>query len=116
MSYYAGDYYRNPIPYTSFDFGEPVPGWGVDLKVAGPQRVGVGALGLTVGERMAQSSEFVRVPGISVPVSPQPLPSPDPYLPSEPSVEGGMPSWLLPAVAVAGLGALGFYGTKKGWF
>jgi hypothetical protein len=42
-SFYAGDYYRNPVPYTSSDVGEPVPGWGTTVRVAGPARVGVGA-------------------------------------------------------------------------
>ncbi len=41
-SYYEAPYYKNPVPYTSSDIGEPVPGWGVNPNVAGPARVGIG--------------------------------------------------------------------------
>lgn len=42
MSYYYSNYYRNPILYTSSDFNESVPGWGLSPIAAGPARVGVG--------------------------------------------------------------------------
>lgn len=44
-SYYESSYYRNPVPYTHSDIGEPVPGWGTTVSVAGPARLGVGAFG-----------------------------------------------------------------------
>ena len=45
MSYYSGsNYYQNPTPYESSDIGEPVPGWGTTVSIAGPARVGVGAM------------------------------------------------------------------------
>jgi hypothetical protein len=63
MSYYQADYYRNPVPYTSSDVGEPVPGWGVNLRIAGPRRVGVGAIVRRRAERPAarQRSPLTRV-------------------------------------------------------
>lgn len=45
MSMYEANYYRNPVPYTSSDIGEPIPGWGTTVRVAGPARLGVGAFG-----------------------------------------------------------------------
>lgn len=47
MSYYESNYYLNPGPVygPEGDKGEPVPGWGPLPNMAGPARVGIGALG-----------------------------------------------------------------------
>lgn len=44
MSYYESNYYQNPGPhYGTSDKDEPVPGWGLLPRIAGPKMVGVGA-------------------------------------------------------------------------
>lgn len=57
MSYVEGNFYRNPGPaYACSDKDEPVPGWGVQPIMAGPEYVGVGgAFGFTL-----QESEIAR--------------------------------------------------------
>jgi hypothetical protein len=64
MSYYQADYYKNPTPYTSSDKREPVPGWGVDPRIAGPRRVGVGAWAAQTdtGRRAIMRPDAVRRP------------------------------------------------------
>ena len=43
MSYYESNYYQNPGPhYGTSDKDEPVPGWGLLPRIAGPRMVGVG--------------------------------------------------------------------------
>lgn len=54
MSYYQSSYYRNPQPYDAPDLDEPVPGWGLSTRMAGPAMVGVGrhpAFGFTLTEK-----------------------------------------------------------------
>ena len=111
-SYYAANYYRNPVPYTSSDIGAPVPGWGASLKIAGPTRVGVSGFGATIktsaipqATRMMQDIRG----GAAIPVSATTSAAPVVSV-------GGLPWWAWPALAAVGLGALGYYGTKKGWF
>lgn len=122
-SYYQGDYYRNPTPYTSSDIGAPVPGWGVNPRVAGPARVGVGALTLSKAALLSPTVQQAAAaqPSLFDPIAkPQGRPAPSTFesriLPAE-SVDAsyytetgagteasGVPTyvWALLGVAVVG--------------
>lgn len=115
VQYFTGPYYRNPIPYTTFDFGEPVPGWGVNVGVVGPNRLGVGQMS-PVAQRIAAETRVAPIRAL-MPGAVSPQQEPDvPEIFAGPEADK-TPSWLVPAVvAVVGLGTLGFVGTKKGWF
>lgn len=123
-SYYQSPtgYYRNPVPYTHDDRGAPVPGWGTSVRVAGPARVGVGAV--KVGSidasllRKAALLHRVADPGESdVALEPeQPLDEEPLDLPPEASEVGGLPWFVWPIAAAVVLGGVGYYGTTKGWF
>lgn len=110
-SYYEADYYGNPVPYTSSDIGEPVPGWGVNPFVAGPSRLGVGAMIEARSTRPWLSS-------VSVPQKQLDTTQPAGEGVQPPPTGGSMvvPWWVYPTAAAVALGALGYYGTKKGWF
>jgi len=114
MSYYAGNYWKNPVPYTSSDIGEPVPGWGVNPAVAGPTRVGVGAV---VGATMAATSS-------TSPFAAKKILRRKMVLTEGGGVDDGAgeefadkitPFWVWPAVAAVVLGGIGYVGTKQGW-
>ena len=107
-SYYESKYYQNPVPYTSSDIGEPVPGWGTTVSVAGPARLGVGALGLMV---RADTRQGMRVIGGSTPTQPQSADEPP-----SPLVDAPTPWWVYGGVALVVMGGVGLYGTQKGWF
>jgi hypothetical protein len=132
-SYYQSEpnYYQNPVPYTSSDIGEPVPGWGTSVRVAGPQNVGVGALGLLIpgGDKPKVASPLyspeLAVKAAQILMAPtttsalddqQPAPATPP--PPPPPVTSGepLPWWIWPAAAAVVLGGVGYIGTKKGWF
>lgn len=123
-SYYTADYYQNPTPYESSDIGEPVPGWGTTVSIAGPSRLGVGAYGADLN--IAKAAASLRH------LSPETLSrlrstarqrdttttttadtgngESQPDAPSKP-----LPWWIWPAAAAVLLGGVGYYGTKKGW-
>lgn len=102
-SYYASspNYYRNPVPYTSGDYGAPVPGWGVNPQVAGPARLGIGAITLQQGRPLSYT------------IGPQQQSYTDQS--SEPVASEPLPWWIWPVLAAAAVGGAGYYATKRGW-
>ena len=139
MSYYAGEYFRNPGPvYAGPSLGAPVPGWGVLPNMAGPPRLGVGqapAFGVTRLEvyketaeaKLAAAQKFAKeqrerldelegeVAGKQPPANGAPPENGELPANGEPAA-AGMPFWVLPAVAAVALGTLGYLGVKRGWF
>jgi hypothetical protein len=124
-SYYQStpNYYRNPVPYVQSDIGAPVPGWGTSVRVAGPQRVGVGETpGAAVPPRMilSKASLLRRVLPSTTEAGgePEPPPAEPPpvEVPPEASQVGGVPWFVWPIAAAVVLGGVGYYGTTKGWF
>jgi hypothetical protein len=123
-SYYEADYYGNPVPYLESDIGEPVPGWGVNPRVAGPPRLGVGAINPNLRAVMSNKGGISLSPHLSQRFSQQgggtqqrgdTRTSDGGVAPGEEEATG-LPWWVYPTAAAVALGALGFYGTKKGWF
>ena len=113
------NYYRDTVPYTSSDIGEPVPGWGTTVRIAGPTNVGIGALSVSHPSLVAAKikPEYLKKLTSNLTTSGG----------TASSSEGGsaskdtgpdepLPWWLFPLGAAAAMGALGWYGTKKGWF
>lgn len=116
-SYYQSDYYRNPVPYTSSDIGEPVPGWGTTASIAGPARVGVGA-------PLGAISKYVVKPTVSPFIVSKPGTTPagggvqDAEAQPDGTAEGAsepLPWWVWPLAAAVVLGAGGYYATIKGY-
>jgi hypothetical protein len=138
MSYYQADYYRNPVPYTSSDIGEPVPGWGTTIRVAGPRRVGVGArMEMRAEERPAMQRVTGRPAAIRAPLltldttgaafpengaAPPPCPEGQVLDPTTGgcidegiSVIDKIPWWAWPIGAAVLMGGIGYYGVQQGW-
>jgi hypothetical protein len=115
-SYYQANYYRNPVPYTSSDIGAPVPGWGANLKIAGPTRLGVSGVGF--GQTIKTSAIPKALETMQqIRAGTAPMTSAAVTTTAAPAVTvGGLPWWAWPVIAAVGLGGLGYYGTKKGWF
>lgn len=116
-SYYTADYYQNPTPYESSDIGEPVPGWGTTVSIAGPSRLGVGAYGVTLSlEAIRRAGAAARRKSVTTvstqdaDTSADDTSAEDTSEPSKP-----LPWWIWPAAAAVVLGGVGYYGTKKGW-
>ncbi len=120
-SYYEADYYKNYTPYESSDVGEPVPGWGTTISVAGPARLGVGqdldiAKARAGFQRLSPegkarlAAEYARRYPSAVVRGEECAPVEQPTLPGEP-----LPWWIWPLGAAVVLGGIGYYGTKKGW-
>lgn len=99
-------YWQNyPEPFYPGSSGQfPVPGWGARPVMAGPARVGVGAM-------MAQSSSALPSTAMHT-VGPQDVT----FHEVSPGATAALPWWLLPVGAFVGLAALGYVGTRKGWF
>lgn len=120
MSLYepSPSYYRDTVPYTSSDIGEPVPGWGTTVRIAGPARVGIGAA--TVSKfQMAPVLRMVKLDWKDV--SPDAATAQADADADADEGENGeedkpLPWWIFPTVAMVALGGVGWYGTKKGWF
>jgi len=123
-SYYESKYYQNPVPYTSSDIGEPVPGWGTTVSVAGPARLGVGALGLMVASGSRPAAQLSRRAVMDLVTAGAQQSSQDyasqssdaPPPPPADDEEGGIPWWIWPAAASITMIGIGYFGTKKGWF
>ena len=120
-SYYQStpNYYRNPVPYVRGDVGAPVPGWGTSVRVAGPQRVGIGET--TMPKMVLAKAALLRrvqAPDADVADTPPPADEPpqDVIVPPEASEVMGLPWYVFPIAAAVVLGGVGYYGTKKGWF
>lgn len=124
-SYYTADYYRNPVPYTSSDIGEPVPGWGTTISIAGPPRLGVGALGivrapfqsLTPAQRALLAEKVARVKAGLPPLTTDDAvtTAADAAVVATVEEDKPMPWWIWPVAAAVVLGGVGYVGTKQGW-
>lgn len=114
-SYYEAPYYRNPVPYTSSDIGEPVPGWGVNPNVAGPARVGIGAMAKAGGAAVAMpmSDAMLRLKLDLTKMQDIDGTAAEPGAGGE---EPPVPWWVWPIGAAIAMGTLGYVGTKKRWF
>lgn len=106
-SYYTANYYGNPVPYDASDVGEPVPGWGTTVRVAGPARLGVGAFGQQLFTPTTAKKLGIQRPRTTTPFPVIAEPTPEPDKPT--------PWWIWPVAAAVVLGGVGYYGTKKGW-
>ena len=120
-SYYESDpnYWRNPVPYTSSDIGEPVPGWGTSVQVAGPRMLGVGAFGqrgtataAPTGRRILTTLPGYEPGDATGKDTDEEVDLPPPGI----GTVSGLPWWIWPVAAAVAMGGVGYYGTKKGWF
>ncbi len=133
MSLYepSPSYYRDTVPYTSSDIGEPVPGWGTTVRIAGPARVGMGAATVQKYQLSPIHTLAKLKPGVIKSVASQLTTMPRTAASDTAAGGGGtaeeekkkeeeadkpIPWWVFPTAAAVLLGGVGWYGTKKGWF
>ena len=131
MSLYepSPSYYRDTVPYTSSDIGEPVPGWGTTVRIAGPPRVGMGAatigrwqmspimtmsMARPVKDAAQDASTMRRTVATDTADAGAGQEEEDDTTEEEESEP--LPWWIFPTIAMVALGGVGWYGTKKGWF
>jgi len=119
-------YWRNyPVPFYSDWKSEPVPGWGVKPVMAGPARVGVGALksGGFTGALQAECAAFyaasparqAQLVGICQKIG-APIPQEWQQEQQQPPPGGAGPfPWVLVGAGVLALGGLGAIAYNMGW-
>ena len=116
MALYRPNYWNNyPEPFYPDWQQEPIPGWGARPVMAGPARVGVGAISLAKEQKLSahitmakiKPSKLVRMPQFvaSSKAADEGAPAPS----SEPS--SGL-RWLVAGALVLSVGGVGFY---RGW-
>ena len=129
MSLYepSPSYYRDTVPYTSSDIGEPVPGWGTTVRIAGPARVGIGAATISKYQ-MAPMVQMVNLKpdwkDVARDAATKKRRLATAQADADADADEGengeedkpLPWWIFPTVAMVALGGVGWYGTKKGWF
>lgn len=105
-------YWQNyPPPFYPGASGQyPVPGWGVQPVMAGPEYVGVGAS--FESKSVAPSHVFTATQGKVL----QKIVTPSADTSQPTPVTPQVPWWAWPLMSAAALGALGYFGTRKGWF